>query len=66
MYKVFKVQGGWQIFYCPSVPLHYSDKVPYSEKVYPQPQGAHRRCAQLNDRAQASAAERAPFHSSLA
>lgn len=57
MYKVFPVEGGYQIFWCP----HYLDKEartederfadsrPASKKVYPQKQGAGRRCKQLND-----------------
>ena len=62
MYKVFHIEGGYQIFWCP----HYLDDTstarteeeqnaiilaearPYSKKVYPQKQGAHRRCKQLN------------------
>jgi hypothetical protein len=50
MYKVFEVEGGFQVFWCPSAPTHYNDKVPYSDKVYPQRQGAYRKCKQLNDR----------------
>lgn len=48
MYKVFSVAGGHQIFWCPSAPTHYSDKVYYSEKVYPAPNNAHRQCKRLN------------------
>lgn len=57
MYKVFPVEGGYQIFWCP----HYLDKDarteeeklaekrPYSKKVYSKPQAAQRRKKQLND-----------------
>ncbi len=48
MYKVFKVAGGYQIFWCPSAPTHYTDKVPYNDRIYPQRQGAYRKCHQLN------------------
>ena len=51
-YKVFAVEGGHQIFWCPSAPLHYDDKRPYSDKVYPFPNSAYRRAKQLNDRYQ--------------
>jgi hypothetical protein len=47
MYEVFKVEGGWQVFWCPSAPTHYSDKVPYDGHIYPQRQGAYRRKATL-------------------
>lgn len=50
MYKVFPVEDGFQIFWCPSAPLHYNDKIPYNNKVYPQKQAAYRRCKQLNER----------------
>ncbi len=49
-YKVFPVAGGFRIFWCPSAPTHYNDKVPYDGKVYPQKQGAYRRCKTLNER----------------
>lgn len=57
MYRVFPVEGGYQIFWCP----HYLDKDartedeklaemrPASKKIYPQKQGAQRRKKQLND-----------------
>ncbi len=48
MYKVFPVAGGWQIFYCPSAPLHYDDKRPYDDRVYTHRNAAHRRCKRLN------------------
>ena len=47
-YKVFKVEGGWEIFWCPSAPLHYDDRKVYDGKVYPQRPGAYRRVSQLN------------------
>jgi hypothetical protein len=51
MYKVFEVEGcGFQIFWCPSAPIHYNDRVPYNDKIYPQRQGAYRKCKQLNNR----------------
>lgn len=49
MYKVFEVEGGFQVFWCKSAPTHYNDKEPYSEKVYRYRQGAYRKCKQLND-----------------
>jgi hypothetical protein len=49
MHKVFQVDGGFQIFWCPSHPKHYADKVPASERVYRQKQAAYRRCKQLNE-----------------
>lgn len=49
IYKVFKVEGGYQIFWCPSAPVHYADRTPYDGKVYPQRAGAYRRVKQLND-----------------
>ena len=49
MYKVFAVEGGYQIFWCPSAPIHYNDKVPYNDKVYTTRPAAYRRVKQLND-----------------
>lgn len=49
MYKVFAVAGGYQIFWCPSAPVHYSDRVPYDGYVYPARSAAYRRAKQLND-----------------
>lgn len=49
-YKVQEVEGGFQIFYCPSAPVHYNDCVPFNKRVYPQRQAAYRRCKQLNER----------------
>lgn len=50
MYKAFAVEGGFEIFWCPSAPIHFNDKIPYDGKVYPQRQAAYRRVKQLNDR----------------
>jgi 2-aminoadipate transaminase len=50
MYKVFEVEGDkFQIFWCPSAPLHFSDKVPYDDRKYSKRQAAYRRCKQLNE-----------------
>ena len=49
MYKVYQVEGGFQIFWCPSAPLHYNDRVPYDDKVYSTRAAAYRRVKQLND-----------------
>jgi hypothetical protein len=49
MYKVFPVEGGYEIFWCPSAPTHYNDKVPYDGKVYSTRPAAYRRVKQLND-----------------
>ncbi len=56
MYKVFEIKGGtkegkdgYEVFWCPSAPVHYNDRVPYNGRIYPQKQGAYRKCKQLND-----------------
>lgn len=54
MYKVFEVPGGYQIlgyqiFWCPSAPMHYQDKIPHDGKIYPQRQAAYRRKKQLEE-----------------
>lgn len=49
MYKVFEVERGWQIFWCPSAPIHYNDKIPYDGKVYSKRPAAYRRVKQLNE-----------------
>jgi hypothetical protein len=49
MYKVFKVEGGYEIYWCPSAPVHYNDKIPYDGKVYSTNSAAYRRVKQLND-----------------
>lgn len=56
MYKVFAVAGGYQIFWCPSAPLHFNDCVPYVEHrrnsppngVYASGTAAYRRRSSLN------------------
>lgn len=49
MYRVFAVEGGYEIFWCPSAPVHYADKIPYDGRVYSKRQAAYRRCKQLNE-----------------
>jgi hypothetical protein len=48
MYKVFPVPGGFQIFWCPSWPVHVGDKQPHSAKVYAYKQAAYYRAGILN------------------
>lgn len=50
MYKVFKVEGGYEVFWCPSAPVHFADKIPYDGKVYKQPAAAYRRVSELSKR----------------
>lgn len=47
MYKVFPVEGGFEVFWCPSGPIHFNDKVPYDGKVYSTKQAAYRRLTKL-------------------
>lgn len=54
MYKVFAVEGGFEIFWCPSAPYHFNDKIPYDGKVYAHRAAAYRRVKQLNDALAAS------------
>ena len=49
MYKVFPVERGFEIYWCPSAPIHYNDRIPYDGKVYSTKQAAYRRCKQLNE-----------------
>ena len=58
MYRVYEVekdklpegyQEGYEIFWCPSAPIHYNDRVPYDGKVYSKRPAAYRRVKQLND-----------------
>lgn len=49
MYKVFQVEGGYEIFWCPSAPTHFNDKISYDGKVYSTRPAAYRRVKQLND-----------------
>lgn len=55
MYRVFPVEGGYQIFWCPSAPHHYTDKVAYIDPknvskhgIYTKRQAAYRRITELN------------------
>jgi hypothetical protein len=58
MYRVFEVSGGWEIFWCPSAPVHFNDKVPYDGKVYSKRPAAYRRVKQLNDELERRAAKK--------
>lgn len=49
MFKVFPVEGGYQIFWCPSAPKHYQDRIPHDGKVYTKKQAAYRRVKQLRE-----------------
>lgn len=49
MFKVFEVEGGYQIFWCPSAPKHYQDRIPHDGKVYSKKQAAYRRVKQLRE-----------------
>lgn len=49
MYKVFAVEGGFEIFWCPSAPIHFNDKIAYDGKIYSTRPAAYRRVKQLND-----------------
>lgn len=49
MYKVFSVEGGYQIFWCPSAPTHFNDRVSYDGHIYTHRNAAHRRCKQLEE-----------------
>jgi hypothetical protein len=49
IYKVYVIEGHYQIFWCPSAPLHYNDRMPYSDYLYAYPSAAYRRCKQLNE-----------------
>jgi hypothetical protein len=59
MYKVYEVEGGWEIFWCPSAPIHYNDRVPYDGKIYSKRPAAYRRVKELNDRLKAERAKKA-------
>lgn len=58
MYKVFAVENGWEIFWCPSAPTHYNDKIAYDGKVYTTRAAAYRRVKQLNDAREKQASEK--------
>lgn len=49
MYKVYEVTGGYQIFWCPSAPIHFNDRTSYDGRVYKHKAAAYRRVKQLND-----------------
>lgn len=46
-FKVYQVEGGYEIFWCPSAPLHYQDKIPHDGKVYKHKQAAYRQVSKL-------------------
>ena len=46
-FKVYQVEGGYEIFWCPSAPMHYQDKIPHDGKVYSKKQAAYRKLSQL-------------------
>jgi hypothetical protein len=49
MYKVFKVEGGYEIFWCPSA----HEKIELNvKKIYSTHQAAYRRAKQLNNELQ--------------
>jgi hypothetical protein len=48
-FRVYPVEGGYQIFWCPSAPKHYQDKIPHDDKVYTKKQAAYRRMKQLRE-----------------
>ncbi len=48
-FKVYKVEGGYQIFWCPSAPMHYADRIAHDERVYTKKQAAYRRAKQLTE-----------------
>ena len=56
MYKVFQTvksdnakENRWEIFWCPSAPYHFMDKLPHDGKAYSTRAAAYRRVKQLND-----------------
>lgn len=41
-FRVFHVEDGYEVYWCPSAPLHYEDKIPAnSGKVYTKKQAAY-------------------------
>lgn len=56
-FKVYPVEGGYEIFWCPSAPMHYQDKVPHDGKVYSTRSAAYRRKAQLSEELKARQAK---------
>lgn len=70
-YKVFKVKDkdgvdGWEIFWCPSAPVHFDDRKVYDGKVYPQRAGAYRRVKQLNNELEQMGKEEKQLEESVA
>jgi hypothetical protein len=55
MYKLYQVEGGYEIYWCPFAPIHFNDRVPYDGKVYSTKQAGYRRCKQLNEALQEKA-----------
>lgn len=53
-FKVYPVEGGFQIFWCPSAPKHYQDRIPHDDKIYTKRQAAYRRVKQLREELAAS------------
>ena len=57
MFKVFrvpyekngKVKEGYEIFWCPSAPMHYQDKIPHDGKIYVYRQSAYKHMKKLRD-----------------
>lgn len=70
MYRVFEVETGYEIFWCPSAPVHFADKVPYDGKVYSTRSAAYRKAKKLTDGtakavgrpAKAESTEKVPEH----
>lgn len=58
MFKVFEVpkevegktEQWYQIFWCPSAPMHYADKIPHDDKVYKHRQAAYRHKKRLEEK----------------
>jgi hypothetical protein len=55
MYRVFSVPEGYQVFWCPSAPVHYNDREVYIDPknvrnngVYTKRQAAYHRASELN------------------
>jgi len=49
-FRVYPVERGYQIFWCPSAPMHYADRIPHDDKVYSKRQAAYRRAKQLTEK----------------
>ena len=58
MFRVFEVprevegktEKGYQIFWCPSAPKHFADKIPHNGRIYSKRQAAYRRKKQLQEK----------------